>query len=123
MPWSCPKCGFEAGLLGCSNPDCGKNKTISPLNIHENSILSFHNTDRETRHKMILSVYEPNGEYSDRRICFMLGFSDLNSVRPRITELIDDGILIECGRTFDLLTRRHVRLTRLAVKEEQNKFC
>ena len=27
MPWTCPICKWEAGLLGCSNPNCGDLQT------------------------------------------------------------------------------------------------
>ncbi len=87
--------------------------------VHANSIVSFYNTDRDTRYRAILACYEPEQLYTDRKVCFMLGFSDLNAVRPRITELIDKGILIEAGKTMDMLTQRQVRQTRLANPQQQ----
>jgi hypothetical protein len=51
---------------------------------------------------------------TDREIKENLGFQDMNSVRPRITELITDhDLLKECGTVTDNLTNRPVRLVRI----------
>lgn len=42
-----------------------------------------------------------------------LGFVDPNSVRPRLTELIGDGILEEAGSVSDPITHKTVRVVRL----------
>lgn len=47
-----------------------------------------------------------------------LGYSDLNCVRPRITEMISDGVLVECGTKVDQTSGRHVRLCRVRLAEE-----
>lgn len=47
---------------------------------------------------------------TDRRVMESLGFVDCNSVRPRITELVDAGIVRECGKTRDHVTDKTVRL-------------
>jgi hypothetical protein len=39
-----------------------------------------------------------------------LGYGDMNSVRPRITELVDYGAMVEVGDTVDALTGKTVRL-------------
>lgn len=46
----------------------------------------------------------------DRRVMEALGFSDMNAVRPRITELIKAGLLREAGSTTDYITGKRVRL-------------
>jgi hypothetical protein len=42
----------------------------------------------------------------------VLPMDDMNMVRPKITSLIDDGYLRECGEIEDALTHRTVRLVR-----------
>lgn len=90
--------------------------------IHQNSIDSFHALDRETRRKIILGVYEKHGRpLTDRQVAEDLGFNDLNSVRPRISEMIDDGVLVEVGKIKDFLTRVNVRLVRIKMPTEKNQ--
>ena len=48
-----------------------------------------------------------------RQIMKALGFTDANTVKPRITELIDKGILEECGSVRDPETGKRVRLVRI----------
>lgn len=50
---------------------------------------------------------------SDRDVMISLGFSDMNSVRPRITELVKDGVLVESGSKTDDVTGKTVRLVAL----------
>ncbi len=57
---------------------------------------------------------------TDRHVCTFLGFTDMNSVRPRITTLIKRGLLEECGSMRDPLTGKRVRLVRL--KQGQGKL-
>ncbi len=47
---------------------------------------------------------------TDRGVMLALGFTDMNSVRPRITELIKDGVLAEDGSVEDATTGKWVRL-------------
>lgn len=56
---------------------------------------------------------------TDRDICQRLGFSDMNAVRPRITELVRDGIIEEVADRIDSATGRPVRVVRLASR----KYC
>jgi hypothetical protein len=57
---------------------------------------------------------------TDRDILGALGLFDMNSVRPRITELIKCGKLEECGSMRDPATNKRVRLVRL--KQVQGKL-
>lgn len=47
---------------------------------------------------------------TDRQIMRGMGFSDMNAVRPRISELIDGGVLREVGNVIDETTGKVVRL-------------
>ena len=50
-----------------------------------------------------------HGPATDREVMAGLGFSDPNAVRPRITELVAAGVLVEDGEVLDPVTDRMVR--------------
>lgn len=68
--------------------------------MHENSLEAYRSSApmRQTRAQVILSWIAGRGPVTDRQVMLGLGFSDPNKVRPRITELVDIGDLVECGR-------------------------
>jgi len=47
---------------------------------------------------------------TDREVAEALLFDDMNAVRPRITELVQAGSLVEVGSKQDTETGRTVRL-------------
>ncbi|MFA5265067.1 MAG: hypothetical protein WC378_14680 [Opitutaceae bacterium] len=49
---------------------------------------------------------------TDRMIAEKLGYADLNAVRPRITELIELGLVVEMRSTTCQVTGKTVRTTR-----------
>tara|TARA_R100001163_G_scaffold14424_1_gene13172 strand:- start:4136 stop:4414 length:279 start_codon:yes stop_codon:yes gene_type:complete len=51
--------------------------------------------------------------YTDRQVKTILGFNDMNQVRPRITELIQLGLLEEVGKTKCPITCKMVRVVNL----------
>jgi chromosome condensin MukBEF MukE localization factor len=51
--------------------------------------------------------------YTDRQVKTILGFNDMNQVRPRITELIKLGLLEEVGKTKCPITCKMVRVVNL----------
>lgn len=59
---------------------------------------------------VLQAVREAGVPLTDRQVAGLLGFSDMNAVRPRITELIQRGYLAEVGRTLDAVTGKPVRL-------------
>jgi hypothetical protein len=83
--------------------------------VHANSREAYHSEPQRIslRAAQILrhftTIYAPQ---TDRQVMTALGFSDMNSVRPRITELIKAGLLIESGDTVDYVTGKRVRLVR-----------
>lgn len=86
--------------------------------IHANSHESFKNLSRDKRRQRILSIYQASAGvecFTDRQICRMLGFEDLNAVRPRISEMVKEGLLFEAGKIKDELTKTSVRLVRLRI--------
>lgn len=65
-------------------------------------------------------VYEwiaQHGPSTDREVMEGLGYSDMNSVRPRISELVAAGILIECTEHYCDLTGRLVRVLDLPTQQ------
>lgn len=64
------------------------------------------------RAQLILQVLEQaSAPLTDRQVAGMLGFTDMNAVRPRISECIKAGYLRECKETtIDELTGKRVRL-------------
>lgn len=85
--------------------------------LHQNSLAAY-DTGREelfsAREIAILSFLKSNPcgnvPKTDREIMKGLGFTDPNSVRPRITELIKSGVLAEEGSVECQTTRKQVRL-------------
>ena len=71
---------------------------------------SLRRLDKRTRKLDILSVLtEP---MSAREIAYKLGYKDLNSVKPRLTELRDAGIVEVVGKKEDPVTDRKVSIFR-----------
>lgn len=47
---------------------------------------------------------------TDRQVQVALGFAERGMVQPRITELINAGLVCECGKTKCKVTNKQVRL-------------
>lgn len=91
--------------------------TTQRRSMHVNSLAAYDSGRRElfsARELAILDFLKSNPfgnvPRTDREIMKGLGFSDMNSVRPRITELIKDGVLAEEGSVEDETTGKWVRL-------------
>lgn len=83
--------------------------------MHENSRKSYEEllVSISERYAMILGAYRIAGyPLTDRQVLTRCGFRDMNKVRPRITELVKRGDLVECGKALDAETNRKVRLVR-----------
>lgn len=82
---------------------------------HENS-LRCHRTQATGFGQRALQIrfwLTKHGPTTDRRIMEGLGFADMNTVRPRVTELLDLGLLEAVGSTNDHRTGKTVRLVRV----------
>lgn len=83
--------------------------------IHVNSLRSFSESQdclgRRARecYGVLAQSLRP---MTDREVMRALGYQDMNAVRPRLTELLDDLWLEEVGTTEDELTGKQVRLLR-----------
>lgn len=79
--------------------------------LHTNSMLSSREVEKFNRHKIILDVYRTSSRpLTDREVMARCGFTDMNSCRPRISELIEGKHLIERGSTKCPITGKTVRL-------------
>jgi predicted HTH transcriptional regulator len=89
--------------------------------IHDNSLESYHsglNTFSARQQKVLVALALLH-RATDRQIMEHLGFSDLNAVRPRITELVQRGILTEAASTRDPITGKTVRLVQVNHRKPQ----
>ena len=55
-----------------------------------------------------------DAEMTAREIAYKLGFPDLNAVKPRLTELVHEGMLEVTGKRIDKITDRRVSIYRRA---------
>ena len=72
---------------------------------------SYEKVDKKGRCEMILDAW---GEAMTARQIRdkILPYADMNAVRPRITELCNDGLLVETGKMRDSITGRQVTMWR-----------
>lgn len=71
-----------------------------------------------SRCEQILACIRDHGQAMiDREVRNVLRLDDMNSVRPRITELIDAGRLVECGQVRCPATGKQVRLVDIRAQQ------
>lgn len=68
---------------------------------------------QEKRYNLILNVLNDNNELTAREICRKLHKTDMNFVRPRISELLRNNVIEEAGTKFDKTTNRNVHIFRI----------
>lgn len=76
---------------------------------------SHSKTDKFTRKAEILVALQA-GPMTARCVMQVLGYNDLNSVRPRLTELVQEGRVAETGTVWDPISGRKVVI--YALKED-----
>jgi transcription initiation factor IIE alpha subunit len=64
------------------------------------------------RAMQVMEAFLRRGPMTDRECMTLLGYSDPNTVRPRISELVRAKVLVECGRRRDSVTGKTVRVCR-----------
>ena len=72
---------------------------------------SHKKTDKVTRQFVILDTLG-NEEMTAREIAYKLHYTDLNAVKPRITELMKLGRIEAVGKKLDSVTNRMVAIYR-----------
>ena len=76
---------------------------------------SYRRLEPGTRRQQILWALERYGPLTARECAAALGYSDLNAVRPRLTELYKQGLVETTGKRIDKLTALPV--TEYRIKE------
>jgi hypothetical protein len=89
--------------------------------IHPNSIAALRQEQAfscpQKRETLILESaksWPGIGTFTDREMMQYLKLPDMNAVRPRITEMVERGLLVECQSVIDSVTGKRVRTCRLA---------
>jgi len=88
--------------------------------MHANSLDAYHEgrlEDFTKRQREILGAFAQRVTLTDRECLAALGYADMNAVRPRITELIDQGVLREIGGTSCPVTKKRVRVCEIAPRK------
>ena len=83
--------------------------------IHHNSRQAYEEerANITKRQEEILTTIEFYGPMTDRECLGYMELPDMNCVRPRITELLKKGLLIEDGTEKCKITKKTVRKVRL----------
>lgn len=84
--------------------------------MHANSLSAYHQERPRLSQRAaeVLDVVRMFGPLTDRQIAETLGYRDMNAVRPRCTELIEAGLLVEHDNARCPVTGKTVR--RVAVR-------
>jgi predicted ArsR family transcriptional regulator len=87
---------------------------MSAHDMHEHSLFTWFEERRKlgARAMAILNWLKAHGPATDRTVAAALGYSDMNAVRPRITDLKQAAMVEECGETRDSVTGKTVRVVR-----------
>lgn len=99
--------------------------------MHRNSLASyFDKMVKKTINKKeneVIEAFEKNLWMTDRECAEFLGYPHKSAVQPRITELVQKGVLTEAGEKRDDVTGRTVRIVALAcrctVEVEERSNC
>jgi DNA-binding Lrp family transcriptional regulator len=88
--------------------------------IHDHSRKAYHEEGAKLskRARQVLDYLELHPRSTDREIMRGLGFVEPNSVRPRVTELIDAGALVEVAAKQCPYTLKTVRIVDLSLDEK-----
>lgn len=93
-------------------------------NMHPNSLLAYELEKRNlTKRKAeVFSYIYAHQKVTDRQVMQGLGYTDMNAVRPRITELINQGHLLEDDSIICPVTKKSVRTVSLPAWKPQDMF-
>lgn len=90
-------------------------------NVHPNSIAACHEGravgEFSERAQEILAALRVMRVATDRQIAERCGYSHKSAVQPRITELVQRGVLTECGDVLDPITQKKVRVVRIVAAQ------
>lgn len=75
-------------------------------------------TEPQKRKRLILSAMG-NQELTARMVAIRVNAPDMNYVRPRMTEMVQDGILEVVGKAYDKVTERNVSVYKVKEKNDE----
>lgn len=81
------------------------------MNAQQTRLESYITRPQKTRKQQILEILGDR-EMTARMILKRMKHSDMNFVRPRLTEMVKDGILEICGSAFDKETDKNTVMYR-----------
>jgi hypothetical protein len=81
------------------------------MNAQQTRLESYITRPQKTRKQQILEILGDR-EMTARMILKRMKHSDMNFVRPRLTEMVKDGILEICGSAFDKETDKNTVIYR-----------
>lgn len=85
--------------------------THSAETVHANSRASFAALDVNERQSLVMAAYLlANAPLTDRDVARRIGTTELNDVRPRVSELVGKSLLWECGSVKCEVSGRKVRV-------------
>jgi hypothetical protein len=95
---------------------CGEAAPARALHAHSLAAKEHNQAEHKGRKQLVLDCLVVKGKpMTDRQIRDAICHGgDMNTVRPRITELIREGKLMECGAIEDPVTHEDVRVVWLA---------
>lgn len=86
--------------------------------IHENSTASYDEQKAKGKpdafRKTIYNALKDWGRMTDREVMVYLKEKDVNNVRPEITRLKQDGLIVEIGKARCKWTGKMVRITEIS---------
>ncbi len=89
--------------------------------MHENSLRVYRESVDKLKGRalMVFAYVTAHGPVTDRDIMTGLSYTDPNMVRPRVSELVKQGLLRECGNVKDPVTRKMVRTVDIATLQPE----
>ena len=92
--------------------------------MHPNSLEAYRRLDLPASQARVFRVFmiNPHESFTDRTVKDMMRADDMNEVRPRITELIERGVVKEYGNTTCPVTNKTVRTVGLVCEPSQPKL-
>lgn len=87
--------------------------------VHEHSRQAYRaeRPNLSARAKLVLEWVRLHPGTTDRDIRAGLGYADMNAIRPRVTELVEAGKLVEVGARRCPVTGKTVRVLDLSLAE------
>jgi len=93
--------------------------------MQETSLEAYHAITEEefsNKHRAVLFAFKMSGPMTNRELSSALGWP-INTVTPRVNELVKLGILQSNGTKFDVQTQRRALVWGIADKSNQMAFA